>query len=84
MAATAVQAQGPQNRVVIVGSQSGKVYISPKLAPKDFAIYESGSGSVLRMFSLSRIHGALGDRGQSLACQAKLQTLQETRKNLEP
>ena len=31
----------------------------------DFAIYAKGSGSVLRMFSLSRIHGALGDQGQN-------------------
>ena len=32
----------------------------------NFAIYQtSASSSVLRMFSLSRIHGALGDNGQN-------------------
>ena len=31
----------------------------------DFAIYAKSDSSVLRMFSLSRIHGALGDNGQN-------------------
>lgn len=31
----------------------------------NFAIYAKSDSSVLRMFSLSRIHGALGDNGQN-------------------
>ena len=31
----------------------------------NFAIYQTSRASVLRMFSVSRIHGALGDNGQN-------------------
>ena len=31
----------------------------------NFAIYQTSGASVLRMFSVSRIHGALGDNGQN-------------------
>ncbi|CAE7739689.1 unnamed protein product [Symbiodinium sp. CCMP2592] len=47
------------------GRHDAPKYKGPNGDILNFAIYESGSGSVLRMFSISRIHGALGDHGQN-------------------
>jgi len=52
-------------KFIFQGRHDAPKYKGPNADILDFAIYESGSGSVLRMFSLSRIHGALGDAGQN-------------------
>ena len=56
----------PKNfKFIFQGRHDAPKYKGPNADILDFAIYESGAGSVLRMFSLSRIHGALGDHGQN-------------------
>ena len=63
----------PENfKFIFQGRHAAPKYSGPNADILDFAVYEKGSGSVLRMFSLSRIHGALGDAGQSLVCPEPL------------
>jgi len=56
----------PKNfQFIFQGRHDSPKYSGPNADILDFMIYKSGSGSVLRMFSISRIHGALGDAGQN-------------------
>eukprot|EP00930_Biecheleria_cincta_P038157 TRINITY_DN26217_c0_g1_i1.p1 TRINITY_DN26217_c0_g1~~TRINITY_DN26217_c0_g1_i1.p1 ORF type:complete len:362 (-),score=67.14 TRINITY_DN26217_c0_g1_i1:229-1314(-) len=53
-------------KFVAQGRHSAPKYSGANADILNFAIYEDASGgSVIRMFSLSRIHGALGDHGQN-------------------
>lgn len=50
---------------ILQGSHSAPKYFGENADILDFTIAKFGEGSSLRMFSLSRIHGALGDHGQN-------------------
>lgn len=53
-------------KFVAQGRHSAPKYSGANADILNFAIYEDASkGSVIRMFSLSRIHSALGDKGQN-------------------
>ena len=71
-------------KFVFQGRHGAGKYSGPHADILNFAIYESGTGSVLRMFSLSRIHGALGDRGQNYKTLAFLAQKLDSNSKLTP
>ncbi|CAE8621678.1 unnamed protein product [Polarella glacialis] len=65
--------QPEEFQFILQGRHSAPQYKGENADILDFAIYKTSTGgSVLRMFSLSRIHGALGDAGQNYKTLAYL------------